>query len=164
MKASLQNAYALDIENVFKQLDSSDQGINSSAAVERLAKYGLNVLPNKRKFSIFLLLIKQFQSWLILILIIAAIISVLASHVTDSIVIAAIIIINATIGFYSRVQSRKCHFQSTENGGKNCKSNERSSNGFHQLFSVSSGDVVILEEGDSIPADGRIFTLKISEH
>ncbi len=154
------NPHALNSEEVLKLLESSEQGLSKEEVNNRIKLYGLNKLPDKKKFSIPLLILKQFKSWLVLILIAAAIISFLANQLTDAIVIIAVIIINGTIGFFQEFKAEKTISSLQKLVVKSAKVIRSSKIATIDSSQLVPGDIIILEEGDSIPADGRIIYCK----
>ena len=91
--------YNMDIEKVYKELDTSSDGITLKEYINRIPKYGLNVLEEKKKTSLFRKFLSQFNDLMIIILIITAVImfayGYFYSHeYTDTIVIAVVILIN----------------------------------------------------------------------
>ena len=86
-------------EELFATLQSSPQGLSSALAQERLAKFGHNELKRHRKAAPLLLLLNQFKSPLVLILVFAAIISVVTGEWIDASIILAIVVASAVLGF-----------------------------------------------------------------
>ncbi|TNF38577.1 MAG: cation-transporting P-type ATPase, partial [Gammaproteobacteria bacterium] len=91
--------HALDSSLVFDKIDSSEHGLTSQSANERLARYGVNRIKPPKRQSILVRLLKQFQNVLIYVLLLAGVITLLLGHWIDSSVIFGVVIINAIIGF-----------------------------------------------------------------
>lgn len=145
---------------VMKELETSEKGLTSHEAQERLEKFGHNRITKKKKTPRILIFLNQFRSNLIYILVVAMVISFVFDHFVDGYVILAVIMINAVIGF---VQERKA---------------ERAIDALKKLIvsyakvlrnedeikisaeDVVPGDIILLEEGDKVPADARIIELK----
>jgi len=160
MKKYLKYPHSLSLEAVIDELRTTSSGLSNKEAQERLGAYGPNEIPEGRSISLFLLVLKQFKSWLVIILIIAAIISWLAHQVLDTWVIVAIVFINAGIGFIQEYRADRAIASLRKMIVKNAKVLRDG-----KLITILSsqlvpGDVLVLEEGDSIPADGRIFQSK----
>ena len=160
MKKYLKYPHSLEIKVVIDELTTNINGLSNTEAQERLTTYGPNEIPETKSISIFLLLLKQFKSWLVIILIIAAIISWITGHILDTWVIIAVVFINAGIGFSQEYRADKAIASLRKMIVKTAKVLR---NG--KLITVLTpqlvpGDVLILEEGDSIPADGRIIQSK----
>ena len=95
--------YTQGSEEVLKNLETSEQGLSSNEAAKRLNEYGRNELDEGEKKSLLMKFIEQFKDLMILILLIAAILSVVTSggeDIADAIIILAVVIINAIFGVY----------------------------------------------------------------
>jgi Mg2+-importing ATPase len=144
-------------EELFATLQSSPQGLSSASAHERLSKFGRNSLKSHKKAAPLLLLLSQFKSPLVLILVFAAIISVITGEWIDASIILAIVIASAVLGFVQ------------EYGASNAVEKLRSRvtlkvnvlrNGERQTIlaeEVVPGDIVVLSAGNIIPADGVVI-------
>ncbi len=160
MEKYLKYPHSLEIKIIIDELTSNINGLSNKDAQKRLAIYGPNEIPEAKSISLFLLLLKQFKSWLVIILIIAAIISWMTNHVLDTWVIIAVVFVNAGIGFSQEYRADKAIASLRKMIVKTAKVLRDG-----KLITVLStqlvpGDVMILEEGDSIPADGRIILSK----
>ncbi len=160
MKKYLTYPHSLKIKEVLDELNTNINGLTNKDAQERLTYYGLNEIPEGKSISIFRLVLKQFKSWLVIILIIAAIISWFAGHALDTWVIIAVVFINAGIGFLQEYRADKAIASLKKMIVKTAKVLRDG-----KLITVLSsqlvpGDILVLEEGDSIPADGRIIQSK----
>ena len=91
--------YKSGVKEVLKELNTKESGLSKEDAEKRLEKYGLNRLKEKKRTSPFKIFLRQFKSFLIIILILAALISFFIGEVADSIVILVIVILNALVGF-----------------------------------------------------------------
>ncbi len=154
--------YDEEVEDVLTNLQTSENGLSVEEAKARLNRYGLNKLKETNKKSKLAKFIDQFKDMMIFILIIAAVFSGISSYLnnepyTDTIVIIAVILINAIMGFVqemkaeSAVESLKKMTTPTARvirDGKVmvCSSEE-----------IVPGDIITLEAGDKVPADARII-------
>jgi Ca2+-transporting ATPase len=164
--------HSLTVDEVCLKLESSLQGLSSEEASIRLNKYGFNELRKIRRFSALRIFANQFKSIFVLMLIVAALISAVMSmqrglgELTDSAVIMAIVLINAIIGFFQEYKSEKtleAMQKLTTPKARVLRDGEVKSIEARLLV---PGDVVILEEGDRIPADCRLieaYELKTNE-
>lgn len=145
---------------------NSNTGLSSREVQARLKKYGYNETPQKREFTALRIIFSQFTSFLIIVLIIAGVVSIYAHEVVDGIAILVIVVINAIIGF---IQEYKA-----ENAVKALKKmvvpvSIVIRNGQQQEVAMRDlvpDDIVILAEGDKVPADLKIlksFSLKADE-
>ncbi len=153
--------YSVEPDESLSHLNTTDkEGLSSEEAKKRLEEYGENKLPEKGKTSILKLIIKQFKDLLILILFIAAIISYFTGHMVDVYVIIGVILVNAAIGFFQEYKAER----SIESLKKLIKHNARViRDGEEKTIAATQlvpGDIILLDEGKSIPADARIIKKK----
>ena len=149
--------YAKSVDEVTQALDTTLDGLTSSEAKARLAKFGPNELEEGKKKSMLQKFIEQFKDLMIAVLLVAAIISAVVSHeVVDSLIILAVVIINAIMGVVQEAKAEQAiealKQMSTPNANivrdghpMTVKSNE-----------LVPGDLVLLEAGDIVPADMRL--------
>ena len=160
MKKDLKYPHSLKIKVVIDELVTNTNGLTNKDAKDRLLTYGPNQIPETESISLFLLLLKQFKSWLVIILIIAAIISWFAGQVLDTLVIIAVVVINAGIGFLQEYRADKAIASLRKMIVKTAKVLRDGKLITVLSYQLVPGDVLVLEEGDSIPADGRIIQSK----
>ena len=151
--------HQLPMEEVLKQLASSQTtGLNKSAVAERLNRYGYNRLKEKPPRSSWLLFLSQFKSFLILMLVAAAILATAIGDFKDGIVILTVVIINALLGFYQEFQAEKSLAALKKMLALQAKVRREEQNIELPADQLVPGDIVLLEAGDKIPADGRIIS------
>jgi Mg2+-importing ATPase len=92
--------WSLPTDQVLLQMHSTTTGLSSQDAKQRLVQYGANSLKQKRKSSAWMLLLNQFKSPIILILIFAAVLSIFLKDAADAIIILAIVLISGLLGFW----------------------------------------------------------------
>ncbi len=148
-------------EEVIKNLESSsEKGLNEKEAAERLEQLGPNELPGKESTSIFELIIRQFKDFLILILVIAALVAFISGKMVDVYVIVGVIIINALVGFFQEYKAEK----SVKALKKMIQHNANViRDGKEQTIEATilvPGDIILVTEGQSIPADARLLEIK----
>jgi P-type Ca2+ transporter type 2C len=152
--------HSVTSDETINRLGSDINGLSHDTAKERLSRFGANKLPEQRKTNIFKLIIKQFKDFLVLILAIAAIISWLTGHMIDVYVIIGVIFVNAGIGFIQEYRAEKS-IESLKKLVKHnatvLRDNERM---VVEATNLVPGDIILLEEGQSIPADARIIRKK----
>jgi Ca2+-transporting ATPase len=152
--------YAQNTEEIIRYFDSSIKGLDSSEVSKSREKYGWNEIPEVKKASWLKLLLKQFKSLLVVILVIAAVISYFADHVIDTYVILAVVLINALIGFVQEIKAE----QAVSSLRKMIVQRARVLRDGEEVTiparELVPGDIIILEEGESIPADARIIVSK----
>ncbi len=163
--------YNLDIDKVLKELNTSKNGLSEVEVSKRLEKYGQNKLVETKKKSSFSKFIDQFRDLMIIFLIISAVVSFVISLIekepfTDSIIIIAIVILNAILGFLQERKADKAIDALKKMQIKRVR--VRRDGAVYQVNSedIVKGDILVLEAGDTIPADARIIyaaSLKIDE-
>ncbi len=147
----------LSTKDALKKLKSSKNGLASDKAERRLKKYGKNILPVKKKFTAIMVLLNQFKSPLVYVLLIAALISFALDEMIDAGVILFAVFLNTIVGF---IQESKA-----ENSLEKLKEMiEHKSNVIRNGIEIEIGsedivigDLIVLRAGDRIPADGRII-------
>jgi Ca2+-transporting ATPase len=138
-------------------ISSSINGLSSKEASLRLDKYGENKLVRRNNFNALKVFLAQFKSFLIIILIFAAILSVFMESVIDSLVIFAIIILNAGIGFSQEYKAEKA-IEGLRKMIVPVTKVVRDGRIMHiSSEKLVPGDIIILEEGDKVMADARII-------
>ncbi len=152
--------YSIKNEEVIDKLNSDRKGLREEEVKKRREETGKNTLPERERTSIFKLIIKQFKDFLVLILFIAAIISFVSGHMIDVYVIIGVIFINAGIGFFQEFKAEK----SISSLKKLIKHKAIVLRDGEEKVVVAGelvpGDIIILDEGKSIPADARILKSK----
>ena len=161
-----------EVSQIFKELKTSYKGLNENEVKQRLEKYGKNTLKEKKKESIFIKFIKQFNDFMIITLIIAAIISAVVSKMNgesdyiDSIIIIAIVIFNAIMGLVQEQKAEKSIEALRKMTAPVAKVIRNGKVQEVKASEVVPGDIVILETGNYVPADCRLiksYNLKIEE-
>ena len=99
--------YQKNVQDVFSELEASPTGLTSKQVEQRQQQYGKNELAEKKKDSPLKIFLKQFQDLLVIILIIAAIISGLSGQLESTIVIVAVIFVNAILGTVQTLKAEK---------------------------------------------------------
>jgi P-type Ca2+ transporter type 2C len=153
-------------EDVLNSLKSTNNGLTSGEVQKRQDIYGKNELIEEEKPGFLTKFLGQFKDFLIILLIIAAIAAALIGDITDAIVILIVVILNAVVSFIQENRAENAMEQL-----KNMTSSEAVviRDGEPKKITASEltiGDVVILEEGDNIPADLRLlksYDLRVDE-
>lgn len=148
----------LPLEEVCQHfVTDSQSGLDADEAKKRLHQFGFNQLPEQKPLSVFKLFLSQFSSLMIWVLIAAALVATVLSDLIDTAAIGVIIILNALLGFFHEYRAEKAlaalrkiinPFSKVIRNGK--------------LQTIPSkmivpGDLILIESGDNIPADGRII-------
>lgn len=157
-EAKLSAAHTIEPRAVAEELFTDvEKGLSDEQVTKRREKHGPNKLPKKEDTTAFKIFIKQFKDFLILILFIAAGIAFMADQLIDTYIILAVILFNAMMGFIQEYRAE----QAVE-AIKNLVKHEVTVLRSGEQITVNSGDVVmgdilLLKEGQSVPADARIF-------
>ena len=164
--------YTKELNQIFNELNARQGGLTEDEASKRLEKYGANNLKEKKKESLFIKFIKQFNDFMIIVLIIAAIISAIVAKTNgsgdyiDSIIIIAIVIFNAIMGLIQEEKAEKSLEALKKMSAPNAKVRRNGKIQEIEASQVVPGDVVILEAGNYVPADCRLidsYNLQIEE-
>lgn len=147
----------LTIEKTLRSLSSSKKGISQKQAQKRKIRFGSNTLPDDSKKPVILTFLKQFNNLMIYVLIAALLISLYLHHLVDVYVISVVILFNAIIGFIQEYRAEKA-IQALK---KMIVLHAKVYRNKH-LTQISAedlvpGDVILLTEGDKIPADARLI-------
>ncbi|MBM4141453.1 MAG: cation-transporting P-type ATPase [Nitrospira sp.] len=151
------NWYQLSVKEIFHKLNTSDSGLTEEEVKQRLTQYGPNKLAEEEKISKIKILLHQFTSPLIYILLIAGVVTVFLREYIDSGVIFAVVILNAVIGFFQEykaeesVRALKRMVVPKARVLRNGKEREINSE------ELVPGDIVLLASGTRVPADLRII-------
>ena len=159
--------YNKGIQSVSEELSVDvTKGLSKDEVAKRLDKYGHNELKEKEKEPLWVKIVKQLKDFLVIILIIASIVSGLVGEVSDAIVIIAIVIVNAVLGVVQEGKAEKAMDALKKMSAPNARVYRDGHIEIIQTKNLVPGDVVLIEAGDSIPADLRLFesaNLKVEE-
>ena len=160
-------------DEVLKKLDTNEKlGLSEEEVLKRRKEYGNNVLQEKKKESIFVKFFKQFNDFMIIILIIASIISALVSKMQgendyfDSIIIIAIVVLNAVMGVVQEAKAEKSIESLKKMTPQKAKVVRDGKSKEVNAEDLVPGDIIVLEAGNFVPADCRIlenYQLKVEE-
>lgn len=162
----MEKYYNMKKEEVLERLDSSIKGISEQEAQQRLHKYGRNELQEGKKKSIFMVFLEQFQDFLVIILMLATIISFFLGDIESAVVILVVVIINAILGTVQHLKAQQSLEGLKKLSSPMAKVLRDGEKKMVPSQEITIGDIVFLEAGDSISADGRIlenYSMKINE-
>ena len=154
------------VEEVLQEQESSSGGLSNAQAADRLTKYGPNALVEGKKKSVLQVFLEQFKDLLVVILIVAAIISMLSGQGESTIVIFAVLILNAILGTVQYFKAEKSLESLKAMSSPTAKVLRGGAKVEVPSKEVVPGDIVFLEAGDLVVADGRVienFSLKVNE-
>lgn len=161
----MKEVYQQTKQELYETYGSAD-GHSKDKASELLLKYGENVLEEKGKKSVFRIFLEQFADLLVIILIAAAVISMVSGNVESTLVIFAVIILNAVLGTVQYVKAEKSLDSLKELSAPKAKVLRDGIKTEVASKEIVPGDVLLLEAGDMIVADGRIienYSLQVNE-
>ncbi|MFR1908530.1 calcium-translocating P-type ATPase, PMCA-type [Clostridium neonatale] len=141
-------------EKVVIQEKELISGLSTKEAERRIEQFGLNELQHKEKTSVMKIFLSQFNDFIVWVLIAATIISGIIGDKADALTILIIVIINAILGFVQEFRTEKSLEALKELAAPTCKVLRDSSIKIINSIYLTIGDIVILEAGDRIPADG----------
>ena len=170
LEQQTKHVYLQSVEDVFKEVQSSPSGLSTQEAASRLEKYGANTLQEGKKKSLLEKFVDQFKDFMILVLLVAAVVSMFAHQgdpdPTDAIIILAVVLLNAVLGVFQESKAEEA-IEALKKMASPVASVLRDGHVEHiKGEDIVVGDVVILEAGDVVPADMRLFevnTVKIEE-
>lgn len=158
--------YQKSLKELFLELKSDSNGLKSTEAKNRLYRFGYNKISGTKKPSLFLKFLSQFKDILGIILLVAAFLALFIGDPRDAMVILAIVFINAIIGFVQEYKAEKIlavfkkHLPSMSKVLRDGRLQKI------YTYQIVPGDILVLEEGDSVGADSRLieaFDLKTNE-
>ncbi|MDT9605817.1 cation-translocating P-type ATPase [Lactobacillus johnsonii] len=154
-------------EEVLKELGANEQqGLTSKAAQEKLAQLGPNALVEGKKKSVVEVFLEQFKDLMVIILIVAAVISAFTGNLESTAVIIVVLILNAILGTVQHVKAEKSLEALKSLSAPAAKVLRDGKKQEIAAKDVVPGDILLLEAGDLVTADGRIldnFSLQVNE-
>ena len=166
--------YLHSVDEVFEAVNSTMEGLSSAEAEKRLAENGKNKLAEAKKVSMFSRFVDQLKDPMIIILLVAAVISAATEMIehggfvtpTDSIIILVVVLINAILGVVQESKAEKAVEALQKMSAATTKVLRDGKVEVVKSEDLVVGDVILLDAGDAIPADCRIFecaSMKIEE-
>jgi Ca2+-transporting ATPase len=152
--------YSEDVEKIAQLLQANQQnGLTEQEVQNRIVEYGLNSYKAQKQKNVFLILIAQFKSPIVLLLVVAATLSFFFEHWLEGFSIIGVLFITAALGFFMELQARR-----SMNALKQMDVSVSKVVRDHIVIEIPSerivpGDILLLEAGDIVPADGRLFEL-----
>ncbi len=162
----MKNYYQLSAEETMKELNGSTEPLTDEQVREHKEKYGPNELVEGKKKTILQIFLEQYKDFLVIILIIAAIVSGFMGDAESAAVILIVITMNAILGTVQTVKAEQSLASLKKLSGPEAKVLRGGSVVQIPSSEVTVGDIVMLDAGDYIPADGRIIectSLKVDE-
>ncbi|BCN31988.1 cation-translocating P-type ATPase [Anaeromicropila herbilytica] len=158
--------YQQSKESLYDKYHTNPNGLTKDQAKEKLIQEGYNELVGNQKKSLFIIFLEQFKDFLVIILLIAATISAFLGDMEGAIVIFTVVILNAILGMFQHKKAEKSLDSLKQLSTPNAKVIRDGVTEIILSREVAVGDIVLLEAGDYICADGRIIenaSLKVNE-
>ena len=162
----MKSFYQMSKDELFEKLSVNSDGLTDAKAKELLEKHGENALTEGKKKTVLQVFLSQFADLLVIILIAAAIISLCSGNIESTIVIFAVIILNAFLGTAQHIKAEKSLESLKSLSSPNAKVIRNGIKIEIPSKDVVPGDIVVLEAGDLVVADGRIinnYSLQVNE-
>ena len=161
------NYFNQSINDVLKSLNTSrEKGLTNTQAEENRKKYGANIIAEEKQKSIFKVFLEQFADLLVIILIIASVISAFTGNIESTIVILAVITINAILGTVQHIKAQKSLASLKAMSAPNARVVRDGKQVEIPASEVVVGDILLIEAGNVAAADGRILeaaSLQVNE-
>jgi P-type Ca2+ transporter type 2C len=157
MYMTLENAYALEAQDVFTQTHSTQDGLSSASAAKHQAEFGKNALAKTKEKSVFAIFLSQFKSFVVWVLLFAAFITLFIDHMIEFYVILVIVGFIVLLNFFMEFgasQSMKALLAMAPKTALVVRDGKRVS---VPVDEVTIGDIVVLQTGAYVPADARLF-------
>jgi len=152
--------HAMDAATVFRALASDEAGLSPEQARERLRIHGPNQIKRKPQEGVLQLLWRQINNPLIWVLLGSGMLAVILGKMTDGLVVLAVVLINAVIGFIQEFKAGRAIEALSGMVPQNATVIRGGRSSMVPAIELVPGDVVLLAAGDSVPADMRLITLK----
>ena len=152
------NYYSKEAEEVLSELETSTEGLTSKEAAERQKRYGRNEIAEKKKKGALRVFAEQFADLLVIILIVSALISVFTGSIESAIVIICVITMNAVLGTIQHFKAEKSLEALKSMSSPTAKVMRDGNVCVIDASDITLGDIVIIEQGDIVPADGRVIS------
>jgi len=154
----MEGVWAIRTEQVLKEFSvNANHGLSEAEARRRLASHGPNELTSQDTPSLFRVIARQFASPLVYILVIAAAISFWQGQLTETIVVAGVIIVNAAIGAFEEYRSEMTIAKLRQLLSPQAKVLREGSRRKIEALKLVVGDIIVVEAGDRVPADARLI-------
>ncbi|KIP01022.1 Calcium-transporting ATPase [Levilactobacillus brevis] len=158
--------YQQTVATLFQDLQTTDAGLSTAQAQERLARDGHNALNQQRRTTLVQKFIAQFKDFMIIVLLVAALIAGLTGEVVDAVIILVVVVLNAIFGVFQEAKAEEAINALKEMSAPNATVRRDGAVMTVKSDELVVGDIVLLEAGDIVPADLRltdVATLKVEE-
>lgn len=165
------NYFSREKDDVFRELETSEGGLSSTEAANRLEKYGKNKLAEGKKVGVVRKFLKQLADPMIIVLLVAAVLSAITSvyegeSLADVFIILFVVVLNSVLGVFQESKAEKAIDALKEMTAAKSKVLRDGKQITLRSEELTVGDIIILEAGDAVPADARIIecaSMKVEE-
>ena len=151
--------HSVDVGEVFDKLRSSKNGLSGAEASHRLSVFGRNSVEHVSRVSAIKIFLEQFSSPVVWILLVACGLSLVLGEIVEFWVILAIIVLNALFGFFQEYRAERAIDALKLYASEKAKVLRDGAEFVVSAEFLVPGDVIVLEEGDRVPADARLFSV-----
>jgi len=158
--------HTLPTADALLQLETSEDGLSTEQVQERIAQYGENVLKEDSQRTLLRMFVEQFKNLMVIVLLVAAVIAGLLGEIADTFIIMVVILLNAILGIVQENKAEKALAALKMMSSPYAKVKRNGEIESLKSSEIVPGDIVLLEAGDYVPADMRLFetySLKIEE-
>ena len=155
------NYYSLNIKEVLKSLKTSEEGLTDNEAKQRSEKYGTNEIERRKSITPFKIFVRQFTSFIVIILFAAILISLLIGEKLDAVVISIILILNGVFGFIQEYKAEKAIESLRKLTALKAKVIRDAREIEVDSRELVPGDIILLETGSKVPADARLLQIAV---
>ncbi len=162
----MKEMFQMSAQQVMEQFGTSKEGLSGSQVEEQRQRFGENTLAEEKKKSVFQVFLEQFKDLLVLILIVVAVISAVTGNHESTAVILAVIALNAVLGTVQHFKAEKSLESLKAMSAPNAKVMRNGVKIEIPARDVVPGDLLLLEAGDLVAADGRVidnYSLQVNE-
>lgn len=155
-----------DAKEIMEQFQVGRDGLSTAQVEQQRCTYGDNVLAEEQKKSVIQVFLEQFKDLLVIILMITAVISAVTGNAESTLVILAVIVLNAVLGTWQHFKAEKSLESLKAMSAPNAKVMRNGVKVEVPASDIVPGDILLLEAGDLVAADGRIidnFSLQVNE-
>jgi Ca2+-transporting ATPase len=149
--------HSKEINDVLAELKVDPKGLSGEEAERRIEEFGYNELKEKKRVTPFQIFLRQFKDVFVLMLIAATVISFLIGETVDAVTIAVIVILNSVVGFVQEYRSEKAMEAMKKLTAPKAHVMRNGDETIVDAREIVPGDIVFLEAGDRVPADGRLI-------
>ncbi|UCD27130.1 MAG: HAD-IC family P-type ATPase, partial [Candidatus Bathyarchaeota archaeon] len=149
--------HATETEELMRGLKTSEEGLSIEETQRRLQEFGPNELVERKGITPLQIFLRQFKDVFVIMLVIAIAISVLIGEIPDASIIGAIVVLNSVVGFVNEYRSEKAMEAMKKLTAPKARVLRDGREMLVPAIEVVPGDIVLLEAGDRIPADSRLF-------